>query len=354
LWLRYFFKDHKPTAKFSRRYAAGKPPLRINDHTSQFNRDLFLGITQLILISVLLLSVAGRLGGLSRYAELASHFKVQYLIGSVACLLSCLFCREPIWAGAAALGVAINLAAVAPWYIDAKNSKGNRGARRGVSLILANVNHKNTAHETFIAFAQKHAPDALMVQEVTEVWSESLQALRNLYPFSLELPKDRGSGMALYSRYPFEQLTIVLPEGDARPGILARMDIDGASVSLLSLHPRTPIRNNRFKLRNGMLAAAADYLRNLPEPKICVGDLNITPWSPYYRRFVKQTKMTDVRKGFGVLPSWPTFLFFKWLMIPLDHCLVSEDIRVADVKTGGPIGSDHLPLIVELELEVER
>lgn len=315
---------------------------------------MFFGITQLILVSVLLMSVAGRLGGLSQYAERASHFKVQYLIGSAACLISCLFYLEPGWAVAAALGMAINLPAIAPWYSRGRKTTTNRGGRRHVKLILANVNHRNTAHETFIAFTRKHEPDVLVVQEVTEVWRESLQELRNLYPFSEELPKDHGSGMALYSRFPLERQAVVFPEGDSRPGILARMDIDGASVSLLSLHPRTPIRGEHFKLRNEMFAAAADCLWNLPEPKICVGDLNITPWSPYYRSFVEQTKLVNVRKGFGLLPSWPTFLFFKWLMIPLDHCLVSEDIHVADVNTGEPIGSDHLPLIVELELEVER
>ncbi len=315
---------------------------------------MFLSATQLVLVSALLLSVAGRLGHLSKYAELASHFKVQYLIGSAACLVACLFYREPVWAIAAAMALAINLAAIAPWYAGRKKTTDNRDCRCRVKLILANVNHRNTARERFIAFAQMHTPDVLVVQEVTEAWRESLQALRNLYPFTEELPRGGGSGMALYSRFPFERLTIAFPESDARPCILARVDIDGVSVSLLSIHPRTPIRNDHYKLRNGLLAAAADYLRNLPSPKICVGDLNITPWSPYYRGFVERTKLVNVRKGFGPLPSWPTFFFFKWLMLPLDHCLVSDDIRVADVKTGESIGSDHLPLIVELELEVER
>jgi endonuclease/exonuclease/phosphatase (EEP) superfamily protein YafD len=315
----------------------------------QVDKDLFLIATQLILVFTLLLSVAGRLGYLSKYAELASHFKVQYLLGSVACLPAFLFYREMGWAIAAAMGVAINLAGVAQWRIKRKKTTGGRDCRR-VKLILANVNHKNTARERFIAFAQKHAPDLLIVQEVNEGWRRSLQALHSLYPFMEELPKDGGSGMALYSRFPFERLTIAFPEGDARPCILARIDIDGVSVSLLSIHPRTPIRNDRYKLRNGLFAAAADCMRDLPAPKICMGDLNITLWSPYYRSFIERTELVNVRKGFGLLPSWPTFLFFKWLMLPLDHCLVSEDIRVVDASTSESIGSDHLPLIVELEL----
>lgn len=315
---------------------------------------LFLGITQLILVSVSLLSVVGRLGSLSKYAELASHFKIQYLIGATVCLLSFLYYREPIWASAAALGVAINVAAVAPWYFGGRKSNGDRSARRRVKLALANVNHESVAHEAFISFARKHSPDVLIVQELNEVWRKSLGSLQGIYPFIEEYPRAGGSGMALYSRFRFERLSVVFPEGEARPVILTRIDVDGVSVSLLSLHPRTPIRDDHFQLRNGMLSAAADCLRNLSGPKICVGDLNITPWSPNYLSFVEQTGLVNVRKGFGLLPSWPTFLFFKWLMIPLDHCLISEDIHVADAMTGEPIGSDHLPLIVELDLEVER
>jgi endonuclease/exonuclease/phosphatase (EEP) superfamily protein YafD len=313
------------------------------------NYDLLLIATQLALVFTLLLSVAGRLSHWSKNAELASHFKAQYLVVAVACLLVFLFYRELGWAIASAMGAAINMAGLAPWYLKKNKPTGGRDGRR-VKLILANVNHRNTARERFIAFAQKHAPDLLVVQEVNEGWRRSLQALHSLYPFVEELPKDGGSGMALYSRFPFERLTIAFPEGDARPCILARIDIDGVPVSLLSIHPRTPIRNDRYRLRNGLFAAAADCMRDLPGPKICMGDMNITLWSPYYRRFIERTELVNVRKGFGLLPSWPTFLFFKWLMLPLDHCLVSEDIRVVGARTGESIGSDHLPLIVELEL----
>jgi len=42
---------------------------------------------------------------------------------------------------------------------------------------------------------------------------------------------------------------------------------------------------------------------------------------------------------------------FGWLMIPIDHCLVSRGIRVVKAQAGERIGSDHLPLIVELEIK---
>jgi endonuclease/exonuclease/phosphatase (EEP) superfamily protein YafD len=79
---------------------------------------------------------------------------------------------------------------------------------------------------------------------------------------------------------------------------------------------------------------------------IIAGDLNLSPWSPYYARLVRETGLADIRKGFGLLPTWPTHL--RPMMIPIDHCLVSPDISVSRVRTGEHIGSDHLPLIVDL------
>lgn len=70
-------------------------------------------------------------------------------------------------------------------------------------------------------------------------------------------------------------------------------------------------------------------------------------WSPSYKRFVKGSGLKNVRKGFGVLPSWPTFLPVGG--IPIDHCLV-RGLSVESVELGQTVGSDHYPLFVSLSL----
>jgi endonuclease/exonuclease/phosphatase family metal-dependent hydrolase len=69
-------------------------------------------------------------------------------------------------------------------------------------------------------------------------------------------------------------------------------------------------------------------------------------WSPYYSQLMRDSGLMNARKGFGVLPTWPSHVPF--LKIPLDHCLVSADISAAHIRTAEAIGSDHLPLIVDL------
>jgi endonuclease/exonuclease/phosphatase (EEP) superfamily protein YafD len=248
----------------------------------------------------------------------------------------------------------INLSAIAPFYRPNRTRPDNEIIRRRLKLAFANVERCNTAYDSFIALITRQEPDVVIVQEVDKFWAISLQTLHTKYPFNEVMPRGGGSGIALYSRFSFERLPISLPEGDARPGLMAKLDIEGSAVSLLTIHTRAPLRRGHFERRNKALAAAAGFLKHLPSPKVFAGDLNITPWSTYYQSFIKETKMINVRKGFGLLASWPTFMLFGWLMIPIDHCLVSEDIIVLNAKSGERIGSDHLPLIVEMEIPLTR
>lgn len=299
---------------------------------------------------VVLLSLAGYLGRSHKLFELTSHFKSQYLMASFVCLLSFFVLKAWPWAACALLCSLLNLAFVLPMYFTHRQPAHDLSNPR-LKVIQANVLYANGNYPALIDFVEHERPDVLIVQEATHQWLDALQALGDYESISRLVPEDWGSGIALYSRVPLRSAEVVSLGDVKRPAITVTINLDGRIVSLLTIHTHPPLRSDQFVHRNKQLAAAARHVRNLPSPKIFIGDLNITPWSPYYSDFVRETELVDAREGFGVLPSWPTFLpFASLLMVPIDHCLVSPDVDVLSTRTGADIGSDHLPLIVELEI----
>jgi endonuclease/exonuclease/phosphatase (EEP) superfamily protein YafD len=85
---------------------------------------------------------------------------------------------------------------------------------------------------------------------------------------------------------------------------------------------------------------------------ILFGDLNVTPWSPYFADLLKHGGLKDTSQGRGLFGSWPSWL--PGLRIPLDHCLTSPAILVADKRLGPKVGSDHLPMMIDLIVTSSR
>jgi endonuclease/exonuclease/phosphatase (EEP) superfamily protein YafD len=312
---------------------------------------LFTAIEPLIpwiVSALLLLSVTPYFGRRHNLLELTSHFRLQYFLAAVFGVGFCLPFGKWEYVVPCLAAAVINLWAIVPLYRRRLSEAKLTG--QPVKLIFANVLYSNRAHDRFIAWVQRQDFDLLVVQEVDEQWTKSLEVLREHHGFCLLFPREAGSGIALYSRIPFEQLPIDIPEVDLRPGILVKLNAGNAPAYLVSVHPLTPILPKDFRHRNATLAAAATCLQGLNGQKIFVGDLNCSPWSPTFQDFERQTNLVSVRKGSGVVTSWPTFMGFRWLMIPIDHCLVSSDIRVVNVRTGDRIGSDHFPLMVDIEI----
>jgi len=303
-----------------------------------------------ILLVVVLFSAVAYLGRLHKYFELTSHFRVQYLLAASFGLLIFLLRAEWRWATAALLAAGMNFSALAPLWAGIHSPAAPASAGNRLKLAVVNVDYSNRKHHLLAAWLEECQPDVVIAQEVDGAWASALLGLSRQYPFSEVQLRENGSGIALYSRFAFDRLPIELPEGDERPGILARLYVNGVSVSLFSVHPRAPIRRGHFGRRNEILSAAASQIRHLPDPKIFAGDLNTSSFSPVYRDFVERTQLSDVRSRFGLLPTWPAWIGLSWFMIPIDHCLVTRNIPVIGLRTGPRIGSDHLPLLVELEI----
>jgi endonuclease/exonuclease/phosphatase (EEP) superfamily protein YafD len=210
------------------------------------------------------------------------------------------------------------------------------------------VFYMNKGYREVMEFLREEQPDIVALQEITSEWVNGLAPLSAQFVEHRAVPEARGSGIAVYSRIKFEQADSLVLSSDQRPNLLVKFHWEGRPISLLTTHPQNPFGKNRFEWRNEHLSNIGTFLNSLSTSKILIGDLNVTMWSPYYQKLVADTQFVNTREGYGLLPTWHAKLKLPFLMIPIDHCLVSKDIEVAAIRTGRKLGSDHLPLVIEL------
>jgi endonuclease/exonuclease/phosphatase (EEP) superfamily protein YafD len=299
------------------------------------------------LLVMVVLSVVAYFGTWHEVFDLASQLRLQLLVSAIVALACTLLQRQWSWSAVALLGIALNVWPVAVWYLPQRNTASHP---QRLKLVQYNVRYEDDGYQAVLDFLQEEQPDIVALQELNPDWADGLQPLTTQFPATLIEPEGWGNGIALYSRLPFAKTEIIDMGNDHRPSLLVQLPWAGRTVSLLTIHPPNPFGPNRFAWRNAQLAATEQLLQSLPSPQIVLGDLNITMWSPYYQQLVARTQLVNARAGHGLVPTWPAQLRWPLLMIPIDHCLVSRDIEVVSLKTGRRLGSDHLPLIVELAL----
>ena len=102
--------------------------------------------------------------------------------------------------------------------------------------------------------------------------------------------------------------------------------------------------------RKEELEELSNIIFNLPnENKILIGDLNTTPYSPYFSQLLKDSGLLNSMQGLRILGTWPADLPF-FLRIPIDHLLVSKNIQVVKQEICPHVGSDHLPILTSISI----
>jgi len=299
-------------------------------------RKLLVQGFMLITVFTTLFSLTGYLGEFHQVLELTSHFKLQYLVVSCCTLFFFLLKRQKIWVLVSLCCLSINLGAIGPWYWP----QAQVSATAPIRILELNVLASNQQYELGISLVREVKPDMAVFLEVSDSWRTALEALKENYPYHII-----AGGIALYSQLPLKDGSIQ-QFSVGRQFIAAKVKLKGEEFQVVTAHLYVPTK--LFKQRNQQLAELGDYLAQIKIPVVLVGDLNITMWSPYYQRFVRQTGLRNARYGFGLLPTWPTFI--PPLYIPIDHFLVSPEIQVVKLRTGDGVGSDHLPLIIDLAI----
>jgi endonuclease/exonuclease/phosphatase (EEP) superfamily protein YafD len=222
------------------------------------------------------------------------------------------------------------------------------GAPR-LSLLLSNVSLENRNDALPMLLVSRYAPDVLGFIEVDARWLRVLDAGLPDHPHRVRADaRDDHYGIALYSRWPLLSAE-TLPVNDRRyPALLVELMVGARPVRVLLAHAHPPFQVRVARMRDRQLARVAEIRRAHPGPFVLLGDLNATPWSHPFRALLEATDLRDTRRGFGLQATWPAGLPLG--RIPLDHCLASPEWVVVRRDVGPPVGSDHLPVFVELAL----
>jgi len=294
-------------------------------------------------VLALILSAAAWFGAVFCYLEMLTPFRPHYLALVLFCAAIFTWAGQWKWTGVAVAAASLNLIAIAPAYLPTKSGLGTSVSLRVVS---ANVNADNDRFASFIDWARHQQPDVIIAQEISPAWARALKPLAADYPYHMQVPRNDNFGISAFSRLPMHGQKILFPGSAGAPSLLLEVTAGKRKLSILATHPVPPINREFFDRRNKQLDAVAGYMAQLKGVRMVIGDFNISTWSPYFTDMRNRSGLKNASDGFGILPTWPAVL--PGLMIPLDHCLVSQDMTVQNIRTGGNTGSDHLPLFVHV------
>jgi endonuclease/exonuclease/phosphatase (EEP) superfamily protein YafD len=216
-------------------------------------------------------------------------------------------------------------------------------------VLLANVLTSNTHYEEFVSLIKSKKPNVVIVLEANREWVKALDPLNEIYPYRTGVAREDNFGIILLSNLP-------LINSDSEPlavgetlSVKTDFQIGNKVVTVIGVHTLPPISSSYYDLRNHQLQSIASIARKNNLPTIVLGDLNTTIWAMSFQRFLAQSGLTNPRRNFGIIPTWPTHL--PMLYIPIDHILTSKSVDVVNLESVPIVGSDHRGLIAELVIE---
>lgn len=309
---------------------------------------------RLLVLAVIggLLSLLGELSHLAFYFDLLTHFRVQYVFGlSLAVLLATMMKRPRVML--LLLGcLMVHLHEIAMPHLTAR-PLAEVVAQQGqptVRVVTSNLLYRSQDAADYIDWLLQINPDIIVLQEYTGFWDNALSISLRDWPYRVRHPLNNPFGIALYSRYPIEDSSLVSLSERSRPTIQAslRLAAEQPPVTVFATHPMIPTTALLYDKRNEQLRALAGQVARQTGPVVVAGDFNTSPWSSAFKTLVREAGLHDTRHRVGLLQTFPSE---KWLVrIPIDFVLVNDAWQTVYAGVGPPTGSDHRSLWADIRL----
>lgn len=298
-----------------------------------------------------MLLVTTVLSGLAQYhwsADLLANLRVQQILACSVLILVFLLFRQWRWSGAALLMITFHLS----WLGDAlprQTDAAYRGA--GFRVMIANVFTSNDRHQEILDDVSGQQADVIVILELSMSLADRLAAeLGQSHPHQILRPQDRGNfGIGLFSAHPINDSSVFAVDQSIP---IETIEASIGEYRVWATHPLPPVRARGFAARNRHLKLLAERIQSFrsqqPQtPIVLVGDMNVTPWSPWFRKFAQQSGLRRGIDGINLTPTWYVFDWFPFGLV-LDHAMISSDVQCTGHRVGPEFGSDHRSVTVDL------
>lgn len=236
--------------------------------------------------------------------------------------------------------------------------------------MTCNVGNERAEPEKLIPVIRDSGADLVGFQELSDTQADALKnELGTEYPHQAIYPGG-FAGKAFLSRYPIldsKQLHFSV----VRPDLKVVVDIDGTEVTFVVAHPPPPKphwRGLKFDRQTWQqITSLAELTINEP-PAVLLGDFNLADWwgeYAYLRRMGLKDAFQEAGRDRGhTLPRrigpWRRMLALNRLlsrltffpMLRVDYIWYTEQLHCQEAWVGEDTGSDHLPVLAKLVMEV--
>jgi len=254
-----------------------------------------------------------------------------------------------------ALGLALHTGILAPYLPEP--SRASAGSRTAVTVLELNLRYGLADPDALGTQVAAGRPDVLVLAEATRATEKTLRraAWAKGYPYVVgttghdydtadSVGDPRGTLVA--SRYPVTHFEGA--DDTSFSTFAVRVELPGHPFTLVAAHPANP------QYGVGTWLKDADSLTRLAMgrangPMVLAGDLNATGEHLTLRTLLAKTGLADTVAGQGWRPTFPADAWYPPL-IQIDHVLVSREFAVTGFRTLRVPGTDHLGLLVQLQL----
>lgn len=274
--------------------------------------------------------------------DILSHFRVYYLFFFL--FLSCVSLIFSLFAQLAVSGAftIFILSTLLRFYIPLPDTDD----RVGLKVCSINLLASNQQYDKVLNYISEEGFDIVVFLEMNERWKQNLNILQNDFPYKELRPGETNFGIGIMSKIPLTEVATIGLSSQDFPTLVAKMMHENRPLTLIATHALPPVSTAKFETRNRQFLQLNQLVRSAAGEVLLIGDLNCSGFSPNFELLTRQTSLTDTRIGRGVQPSWKATPLIR---VPLDHALVTDGIETLSRTTGPDVGSDHVPVSVEID-----